>query len=268
MGKRAEREREWSVVGHEQLLPNQYVMRWDEGMLKQCAAVGQLYHDWIDHPKMRRVRMFDSDYIEAASFTPWWIVPALYIPWGLLELDLAHQDLTHTPPDELSVLPLLLRNGCAAPLSLWLVCASLFCAGVFLWTLFEYLVHKHCFHWTPPSAAWNMLHFIGHGMHHLTPADKYRLVFPPAVSSLLGLAMRGLFYGVLFPVGVRSALFGGFVVGYACYESIHYLAHHCPLGSYLQERFRMHSAHHFNPRKVDKLYGVSTPMWDHVFGTL
>merc|ERR1719153_352140 len=209
MGKRAERE--WSVVGHEQLLPNQYVMKWDEGMLKQCFSVGQLYHEWIDHPKMRRVRMFDSDFIEAASFTPWWIVPAIYIPWGLLELDLAHQDLVHAPSAELSAVPLLLRSLCASSFALWLACAALFCVGVLMWTLFEYLVHKHCFHWTPPSAAWNMLHFIGHGMHHLTPADKYRLVFPPAVSFALGLAMRALFYGALFPVGARSALFGGFL---------------------------------------------------------
>merc|ERR1712129_125337 len=225
--------------------------------------------EWIDHPKLRRVRMFDSDLIEAASFTPWWVVPLIYIPWGLLELDLSYQNFSSLPtvtqPLHSAVNDALIHALGIPPL---LLSVFLFVLGIIMWTLFEYFCHKHAFHWTPPSPAWNLIHFIGHGMHHLTPADKYRLVFPPAVSSLLGLAMRGLFYGVLFPVWVRSALFGGFVVGYACYESIHYLAHHCPLGSYLQERFRMHSAHHFNPRKVDKLYGVSTPMWDHVFGTL
>ena len=62
------KQREWSVVGHAQLLPNGYIMKWDEGMLKQCYSVGKYYHKWIDHPKLRRVRMFDSDFIEAASF--------------------------------------------------------------------------------------------------------------------------------------------------------------------------------------------------------
>merc|ERR1712038_2010780 len=114
----------------------------------------------------------------------------------------------------------------------------------------------------------NLLHFVGHGMHHLTPADEYRLVFPPAVSFPIGLAMRTLFYGVLFPFGIRSAVFGGFIVGYAAYESIHYLSHHFPYGSYLQERFRQHNAHHLNPAKEDKLFGVSTSLWDYAFGTM
>merc|ERR1719245_2923852 len=159
--------REWSVVDNLQLLPNKYIMKWNEGMLKQCYNVGDLYHEWIDHPKMRRVRMFDSDYIEAASFTPWWVVPAIYIPWGLLELDLAHQDLSAAHGAQAQDLTALPRWLCSVGAPLWLVCAWLFVVGVLMWTLFEYLVHRHCFHWTPPSAAWNVVHFVGHGMHHL-----------------------------------------------------------------------------------------------------
>merc|ERR1712228_589195 len=259
--------REWSVVDHKQLLPNKYIMKWDEGMLKQCYSVGDLYHAWIDHPKLRRVRMFDSDYFEAASFTPWWIVPAIYVPWALLELDLSHQNFLSLPTESdalYSVSVNLLINSLHIPpilLSLFL-----FFIGVTLWTLFEYFVHKHAFHWTPPSANWNLAHFVGHGLHHLTPADKYRLVFPPAISFPLGLAMRFLFF-MLFPFGIRSAVFGGFVCGYAAYESIHYLSHHAPIGSFLQERFKNHSAHHFNPRKQDKLFGVSSQIWDVAFGT-
>merc|ERR1712228_517196 len=186
--------REWSVVDHKQLLPNKYIMKWDEGMLKQCYSVGDLYHAWIDHPKLRRVRMFDSDYFEAASFTPWWIVPAIYVPWALLELDLSHQNFLSLPTESdalYSVSVNLLINSLHIPpilLSLFL-----FFIGVTLWTLFEYFVHKHAFHWTPPSANWNLAHFVGHGLHHLTPADKYRLVFPPAISFPLGLAMRFFF---------------------------------------------------------------------------
>ena len=104
-------------------------------------------------------------------------------------------------------------------------------------------------------------------MHHLTPTDKYRLVFPPAVSLPLGLLFRIIFYYILFPFGIRSAIFGGFTCGYAGYESIHYLAHHCPYGTFLYRRFKNHSAHHFNPKKQDKLFGVSTQIWDIAFGT-
>eukprot|EP01084_Bolivina_argentea_P293123 504106_1 len=78
-------QRKWSVVGGQQPMPNEYIMNWNEGMLKQLYFAGKCYHEWIDHPKLRRVRMFDSTFLEACSSTPWWIVPAIYIPWGLLE---------------------------------------------------------------------------------------------------------------------------------------------------------------------------------------
>merc|ERR1719222_563132 len=96
-------KKELRVLENLQLLPNKYVMKWNEGMLKQCYNVGDLYHEWIDHPKLRRVRMFDSDYIESASFTPWWVVPVLYIPWSLLELDLSFQDMAYDRNQQQSV---------------------------------------------------------------------------------------------------------------------------------------------------------------------
>eukprot|EP01083_Nonionella_stella_P269271 910936_1 len=254
--------RPWSVVNNQQLIPNKYVMKWNEGMLKQCYHVGEYYREWVDHAKLRPVRMFDSDYIEAASFTPWWVVPGLYIPWALLELDLSYQDFKLNSNQLLTI---FITQMCRCPLLLFSI--LLFINGTLLWTLFEYFVHKHGFHWVPPTYSWNVVHFIGHGMHHLTPADKYRLVFPPAVSFPIGLCMRFIFY-YIFPFGIRSAMFGGFVLGYACYESIHFLSHHCPYGAYLQERFKQHSAHHFNPQKREKIFGVSTQIWDMVFDTM
>lgn len=257
--------REWAVTtDHKQLIPNKYIMKWDEGMLKQCASVGAYYEEWVDHPKLRRVRMFDSDYIESASFTPWWIVPALYIPWSLLELDVSWQNFTSSNLSRSMVTNLVIDSCGIHPIFFSMF---LYLVGCISWTLFEYFVHKHVFHWKPSNPQWNVLHFIGHGMHHLTPADKYRLVFPPAVSLPLGVVVKQLF-SLLFPTGIRSAMYGGFLLGYALYESIHYLCHHAPYGSFLQERFKQHSAHHFNPRKQDKIFGVSTQIWDYAFDTM
>ena len=258
--------KEWSVVNNLQLLPNKYVMKWNEGMIKQCFNVGKLYHEWIDHPKLRRVRMFDSDYIESASFTPWWVVPAIYIPWSLLELDLSYQDMAYDRDHQQSEITRYLTEQMHIPF----VAVSIFCfvMGLVIWTLFEYFVHKYAFHWEPPSASWNFIHFVGHGMHHLTPSDEYRLVFPPAISFPLAILVRIVFYSLLFPFGIRSGVYAGFTFGYACYETIHYLSHHCPMGSFLQERFRHHNAHHFDPAKQDKLFGVTTSLWDHAFGTM
>lgn len=118
---------------------------------------------------------------------------------------------------------------------------------------------------------------IGHGMHHVTPTDSFRLVFPPAISVPLAFVVRWIVYNLLFPYGMSAAFWGGFLFGYASYESIHYLSHHCTedkhpwvkflLGNYLKNRNKYHSQHHYCKDKSDKLFGVTSQVWDVVFGT-
>ena len=55
-------------------------------------------------------------------------------------------------------------------------------AGLLLWTLTEYWLHRLLFHWEPDHPLGNRLHFIIHGVHHDHPNDRLRLVMPPAVS--------------------------------------------------------------------------------------
>src|SRR5215212_10936409 len=60
--------------------------------------------------------------------------------------------------------------------------ALLFLAGLFLWTLAEYWLHRKFFHWEPDNAVGRRMHFIIHGVHHDHPNDKLRLVMPPGAS--------------------------------------------------------------------------------------
>ncbi|MDH3687654.1 MAG: sterol desaturase family protein, partial [Myxococcales bacterium] len=59
---------------------------------------------------------------------------------------------------------------------------------------------------------------------------------------------------------------GGFIAMYLLYEVLHRRAHtHPPTGPYGRWRRRNHFAHHFvDPRLAQ---GVTTPVWDWVFGT-
>ncbi len=139
-------------------------------------------------------------------------------------------------------------------------------AGVFIWTLTEYLLHRFVFHYMPKSAWGQRLHFLMHGIHHDYPQDATRLVMPPAVSIPLALLFYVFFLAVL-PAAYVWSFFGGFLIGYVCYDEIHYATHHAPMksgvGLWLKHHHVRH--HYLDP---DRGYGVSSPLWDHVFGTM
>jgi sterol desaturase/sphingolipid hydroxylase (fatty acid hydroxylase superfamily) len=138
-------------------------------------------------------------------------------------------------------------------------------AGLFIWTFAEYSLHRWVFHYHPTSELGKKLHFLMHGVHHDYPQDHTRLVMPPPVSIPLAAAF-GFLFSWLF--GAHwEAIFAGFLVGYVIYDTTHYATHHWKmqsgLGRFLRE---YHLRHHF--RDDDLGYGVSSPLWDYVFGTV
>jgi sterol desaturase/sphingolipid hydroxylase (fatty acid hydroxylase superfamily) len=138
--------------------------------------------------------------------------------------------------------------------------------GFGLWTLTEYWLHRKFFHWEPDHPIGRRMHFIIHGVHHDHPNDKLRLVMPPAASIPLALLFFGAFYLV---VGLPTAypLFAGFLIGYLAYDYTHYYLHHFVPKSQLGKALRaQHMRHHFQDHRYG--FGVSTPLWDVVFGTL
>ncbi len=64
-----------------------------------------------------------------------------------------------------------------------LTIVALMAAGLFIWTLSEYWLHRKVFHWDPDHPIGHRLHFIIHGVHHDHPNDKMRLVMPPGARS-------------------------------------------------------------------------------------
>jgi sterol desaturase/sphingolipid hydroxylase (fatty acid hydroxylase superfamily) len=143
--------------------------------------------------------------------------------------------------------------------------------GVFIWTLTEYLVHRFVFHFRAKSPAMQKFFFLFHGIHHYQPQCKTRLVMPPAVS----IPLAALFYAIFYLVVDRlfgapswvPALFAGLTLGYLVYDMIHYATHHSPMRSgYLKFLKRYHMQHHF--KTPEQRFGVSSPLWDKVFGTM
>jgi dihydroceramide fatty acyl 2-hydroxylase len=139
-------------------------------------------------------------------------------------------------------------------------------AGFAIWTLAEYWLHRKFFHWEPDNAIGRRMHFIIHGVHHDHPNDRMRLVMPPGASIPLAALFFGLFW-LVFGLPTAYPLFAGFLVGYLVYDYTHYWLHHFVPKSTLGKRLReQHMRHHFQDHRFG--YGVSSPLWDAVFGTL
>ena len=192
--------------------------------------------------KNESVRMFKSDFMEFCSHVHPITPIVLYLPLILYMLHAA-----------------LWRNA----LSIFTT-AGLFLVGVLFWTLLEYIIHRYIFHYEPKTRWGKQLHFIVHGVHHDYPSDATRLVMPPSVSVPLAV----VFWVVFALVFGRFAppISAGFAFGYVCYDSIHYATHHFAMqnriGLWLKQ---YHLRHHFKDDQAG--YGVSSPLWDYIFGT-
>ncbi len=138
--------------------------------------------------------------------------------------------------------------------------------GLVFWSLTEYWLHRLVFHFEPDHPLGQRLHFIIHGVHHDHPNDRMRLVMPPSVSVPLSALFLLVFRVALGPVA-WLAFGAGFLLGYLAYDMTHYHVHHHQPRTRLGRRLRaQHMRHHFQDH--DAGYGVSSPLWDHVFGTV
>jgi sterol desaturase/sphingolipid hydroxylase (fatty acid hydroxylase superfamily) len=136
-------------------------------------------------------------------------------------------------------------------------------AGAASWTLLEYGMHRFLGHdrrtFPNPFASEHTRHH-GEG-DYFAPTWKKAAVALAAFGAVgaLASAVAGSTLGLVFA--------GSFVKMYVAYEVIHRRAHtHPGFGPYARYLRRHHFHHHFvNPHAN---HGVTTPIWDLVFGTL
>ncbi len=197
------------------------------------------------------IRLFESDFLEFFTHIHPVVIVIIWLPVAGYFL---YRGFAQSPADST-----LLH----VPLS--------FIAGIFIWTLAEYLLHRFVFHFRPRSAWQERLAFLFHGVHHAQPMSKTRLVMPPPVSIPLALLFYGAFYGGIGLLLGRSQwvapLFSGFVVGYLLYDLTHYGTHHFRVREGYFARVRRHHMRHHG-MTPDQRFGVTSKLWDRVFGTL
>jgi sterol desaturase/sphingolipid hydroxylase (fatty acid hydroxylase superfamily) len=138
-------------------------------------------------------------------------------------------------------------------------------AGVFVWTLSEYCLHRYIFHFRAKSKAGKWFVFLFHGNHHDDPKDKTRLVMPPA-GSIPIMALLYLLFGLFVPQPWIQPFCAGFILGYLVYDYIHYSTHHFPMKNRVAKFIKLyHLKHHYSGERGR--FGVSSPLWDLIFGT-
>lgn len=143
--------------------------------------------------------------------------------------------------------------------------ALLFFIGMFFWTLFEYLAHRFAFHWIADSQRAQKFVYIIHGNHHHYPRDRERLFMPPLPSVILAIVIFSTQYLIL--KHNVYAFFPGFILGYLLYASMHYAIHAWnPPFKWMKPLWRNHHLHHY--KDEHKGFGVSSTIWDHIFGTM
>jgi len=131
--------------------------------------------------------------------------------------------------------------------------------GLVGWTLIEYWLHRVLFHHAPILARI-------HERHHHSPHDL--IGTPGWASVLLGLIAIATPAWIALGFNLGTAATGGLVTGYLWYVFVHYATHHwrSRRGSYFYRARLRHARHHHLSHSGN--FGVTTGLWDHVFGTV
>uniref|UniRef100_A0A914XV96 Cytochrome b5 heme-binding domain-containing protein n=1 Tax=Panagrolaimus superbus TaxID=310955 RepID=A0A914XV96_9BILA len=148
----------------------------NQPVMFEVGNLKEKYWRWIHEPYDGKLRLFKSDFLESLTNTKWWVIPLVWMPlviyFAFNGLNLMYQMFGLTKAVATS--------------------SILFTLGTLTWTLLEYSLHRGVFHWKPNPKSYNQItfHFALHGLHHKTPMDGDRLVFPPTPALLI----IGFFY--------------------------------------------------------------------------
>jgi sterol desaturase/sphingolipid hydroxylase (fatty acid hydroxylase superfamily) len=124
------------------------------------------------------------------------------------------------------------------------ITAILFCCGLVAFSLAEYITHRFVLHAIAP---------VQHRIHHARPKDAIDKIFWQIWLSF-----------VVLYITTGGAIPAGGLVAYAWYLFVHYCAHNNP-AILPASLLKHHLEHH---RFANRNYGVTTKLWDRVFGTM
>ena len=199
-------------------------------------------------PKAGNAQIFENKVLEALSKAPAVVAYTIYPAVALffLGINIFAKPLTSDGSISFSAIALT------------------FIGAYFFWSFFEYIMHRWAFHFVSNNKVVQKIVHGAHGIHHEYPKDTNRLIMPPlpwfvTVSLLLGLCY-------LLMGNYAFSFMAGLLMGYLSYIFVHYQVHLNRPPKFLRKMMVHHALHHY---KYDDLaFGVSSTIWDRVFGTM
>lgn len=190
-----------------------------------------------------QARLFQSHYVEMLTKTHPFVIWGIYLPLIIFLVISSYYKFNFAP----------------------VYIAMVFLGGVLSWTFFEYLMHRFAFHFIADNPRMQRFIYVLHGNHHEYPRDKERLFMPPVPSLIIASLFFSLFYSLL---GTSVFMFfPGFLLGYLMYGTMHFAIHAWnPPYKWMKPLWRNHHLHHY--KNEHQGFGVSTTLWDRIFGTM
>lgn len=204
------------------------------------GRVGAMSSNVTDHDSHGRLRLFRNPWLEKLTVIP---LNAFLIVWAAL-------------------LPAIAVVGFRVAPTWWAV--PLVFAGLIIWTLTEYALHRYVFHFEARSPLIRHAIFVIHANHHADADDPLRNLMPPIVSIPVGLLVWGLSIWVLGAPGTWFLL--GFMTGYVAYDLVHFACHQFPMRGRIGRMLKTHHMRHHH-LKVEGNYAITVMMWDRIFST-
>ena len=212
---------------------------------------------WLNVKQPEPERYFQSDFLERFTFFRLRTVWIIWLPIALLTLFGSFYTSGRV------------FGASGSFLLIALATIFFFALGIVRWSLIEYFLHRYPFHYDGPSEWLKKVSWYIHGIHHRQAMLSNRLVAPPPFSLFVGSVIAlfdWLILGLLFRIGwVGLVLYSGTALGYIIYDTIHWSVHFIDADWKWYKKIRSHHMRHH--RSPDSRFGVSSTLWDHVFGT-
>lgn len=137
--------------------------------------------------------------------------------------------------------------------------------GLLIFTFIEYIFHRAIYHSGKDYLDEKNWQYKIHGVHHLHPKEKDLLAMPVPLAIFISSVLFILF-SILFK-NLVYFIFPGFLLGYSLYLFIHYKIHTSrPPKNVFKYLWKHHHIHHH--LHDNKAFGLSSPLWDIIFGTM